>query len=212
MNKYKKCEILILFLIASLLLITPFLPSSSRPTYLYFIFNVLIIALGAEAGLLSVFSKPPPENITNNQHYSSSLSQSITKPVMVTTQDQESSVGNNKTRVIAVEKSASEKFASVKMVDDEDNKLKKCASMPSIFFIGDEDDPQNEVEEEVVVDDVDGGDGGDGDDLEVVDEKVLSGQELFTKAENFIGNFYLQLKMQREESWKKIHGLYQTAY
>ena len=31
---------------------------SLRPTYLYFIFNVLIIALGTEAALLTDFAKP----------------------------------------------------------------------------------------------------------------------------------------------------------
>ncbi|EYU33660.1 hypothetical protein MIMGU_mgv1a017512mg [Erythranthe guttata] len=62
--------------------------------------------------------------------------------------------------------------------------MKKSPSTPSIFFIG-EDIP---AEEEV--------DGGE----------LMSGQELFQKAENFIGDFYKQLKMQREESWKKLHG------
>ncbi|KAK9938631.1 hypothetical protein M0R45_015357 [Rubus argutus] len=87
--------------------------------------------------------------------------------------------------------------------------VKKCPSMPSLFFIG---GGENETETE-----------GGPDDYElevedyhqiVEDEEVadLSGQELLIKAETFIGNFYKQLKMQREESWKRIHGFYHKAF
>lgn len=69
--------------------------------------------------------------------------------------------------------------------------IKKSPSMPSIFFI-------DQPEDRGVHEDVD-----DGDDGEEVGEE--NGQELFHKAETFIGNFYKQLKMQREDSWKKLH-------
>ena len=58
MNKFKKSQVLVLLVLVLLLLITPFLPSSLRPTYLYFIINFLIMALFAEAGLISDFSRP----------------------------------------------------------------------------------------------------------------------------------------------------------
>lgn len=36
----------------------------------------------------------------------------------------------------------------------------------------------------------------------------LSSEELYTKSESFIGNFYRQLKMQREDSWNRLCGIY----
>ncbi|KAF8414130.1 hypothetical protein HHK36_002129 [Tetracentron sinense] len=182
-----KSQVAKLSLIAILLLITPLLSTSKRPPYVYFIINLLIIALGAEAGLLSSFSMPQddkkPANITP-------------KPVVVV----EVSEKRGSTSIIVpecngrkakvVEKSASEKFVAVVNV----HKVKKCPSMPSLFFIGSGEAEEEEVTEEY--------------------EEVggISGPELFTKAETFIGNFYKQLKIQREESWKRIHGFYQTAF
>lgn len=39
----------------------------------------------------------------------------------------------------------------------------------------------------------------------------LSSEELYTKAESFIGNFYRQLKMQREDSWNRLCGIYKRS-
>lgn len=189
---FKKSQILMLSLLASLLIITPLLSSSLRPTYLYFVFNILIIALGAEAGLLSSGPSKPPEDHKNAQ--GASTDDGATKAGA-------SPPNSEIKKVKAVEKSASEKISGAVKV----NKLKKCPSTPSLFFIGSgetetADDhrvlgvglyEEKEEEEEV---------GG------------LSGQELFTKAEMFIGNFYKQLKMQREDSWKRIDGFYQKAF
>ena len=83
-----------------------------------------------------------------------------------------------------VEKSASMKknvFVGVTKVE----KVKKCPSMASIFFIEDGEDDLEAKNEEVEVEDEIYG---------------VNGQELFAKAEAFIGNFYKQLKMQREKS------------
>lgn len=57
MQKLKiKCEKLKLVLpLAALLMITPLVWTSLRFKYLYLIVNILIVALGAEAGLLSFF-------------------------------------------------------------------------------------------------------------------------------------------------------------
>uniref|UniRef100_A0A5B7CCC4 Putative LIM and calponin domains-containing protein 1 n=1 Tax=Davidia involucrata TaxID=16924 RepID=A0A5B7CCC4_DAVIN len=178
MDKSKKSEILklCLIVIAALLIVTPLLPSSLRPTYLYLVFNLLIITLGAEAGLLNFFSKsaqdkkPPPEVVA------------VPKPVVASSHDKEqgSTKGSPEKPKINV--------GGVKV----HNKVKKCPSTPSLFFIGGGD--QTQAQE--LLQDV-----GD-----------LSGQHLYTKAETFIGNFYNQLKMQREESWKTIHGLYHKAF
>ncbi|OIW16362.1 hypothetical protein TanjilG_19078 [Lupinus angustifolius] len=183
MNKVKKSEVIVLFVLALLLVITPSLPSSLRPTYLYFIFNLLIIALGAEAGLLSALEdikqKPtmPSEVIISEKREGSNIT--------ITSGSDVSEHNEKKPKVV-------EKFVSAKIhvgvvkVD----KVNKCPSMPSIFFIG-----SGEADFEEVIDD----------DEEIVAEDEIvegvNGQELFTKAEAFIGNFYKQLKMQGEESW-----------
>ncbi|XVF70734.1 hypothetical protein PTKIN_Ptkin11bG0186400 [Pterospermum kingtungense] len=190
MNKFERSQILILSLVAALLFIAPLLSSSLRPIYLYFVLNLLIIALGAEAGLLSVFSRPA--------HVAA-------KPV--TTQEankddpKQVDPASSEMKAEVVEKSASEKvvIGTVIKVD----RVKKCPSTPSLFFIGSGETEaeavveEHEEEEEEEEEEVDGG---------------LSGPELFTKAESFIGNFYKQLKMQREESWKRIHGSYYKAF
>lgn len=203
MAKPKKSEILKLSFIATLLIISPLIPTSLRPTYLYFLFNLLIIALGAEAGLLSFFSKPsedkkpitiPPKPTAANTVRSSAPNE---VPPNSSIGNIDSECGEKRPKV--VEKCSSEKIVGV--ANKVSQKVKKCASTPSIFFIGG---------------------GGAGDEAEeVVDEdessdeekeEEVKGKELFTKAETFIGNFYKQLKMQREESWKRIHGFYQKAF
>lgn len=183
-----------LSLLASLLIITPFLSSPLRPTYLYFVINILIIALGAEAGLLSSAFSKPPEDHKNAQEDS--------------TADETARAGASPSnselkKVKAVEKSASEKISGAVKV----KKLKKCPSMPSIFFIG-SGEPEAADDHEVLGEEL-------YEEKEEEEEEVvggLSGQELFTKAEMFIGNFYKQLKMQREDSPRRIHGFYQKAF
>ncbi|MBA0733795.1 hypothetical protein Gogos_017773 [Gossypium gossypioides] len=193
MNKFKKSQILTLSIVAALLFIAPLLSSSLRPTYLYFILNLLIISLGAEAGLGSVFSRPSyaaARPVTTQEAKGSVESTDVAAPTASTEKK-----GNK-----VVEKSVSEKkiiVGSIKV-----DKVKKCPSTPSLFFIG-----SGETEAEAV----------NREELEMEEEEEgdvggLSGPELFTKAEIFIGNFYKQLKMQREESWKKIHGFYQKAF
>ncbi|KAK7316785.1 hypothetical protein RJT34_00502 [Clitoria ternatea] len=182
MNKYKKSQVLVLFVLVILLVITPSLPSSLRPTYLYFITNFLIIALCAEAGLLSVFTAPlddrkQPSSVTN-------------KSVMSPEASHEKKEASNTTCASAVsehvEKCASERGVCV--ITKVDN-VQKGPSVPSLFFIG-----SGEADGEVM-------------DEEVEAEEGVNGQELFAKAEAFIRNFYKQLKMQREESW-----IYQKAF
>lgn len=198
MDKFKKSQILKLFLIVILLSITPLLSTSLRPPYLYFILNLLIIALGAEAGLLSFIfkaaedKKNPPPNTT-------SVTQ---KPHFILTSEDPTNHNNEKSfttieeTVKVAEKSLSEKIVAAVEVH---KTLMKSPSKPSLFFIGGEE--INEAEEFSPEDD-----GEDRIQHEAIGDE-LSRQELFHKAETFIGNFYKQLKMQREDSWNKIHGL-----
>ncbi|KAK2377877.1 hypothetical protein QL285_078504 [Trifolium repens] len=194
MNKVDKSQVIVLSFLAFLLVITPFLPSFLRSSYLYLIFNILIIALGAQAGLLSAFSEPSEDK---KQHVSVSVTQKQTqKHAMLEQKEIEpcSIINNacsvseeqNEKKPKVVEKSAPKKkivFVGVSKLD----KVEKSPSMPSIFFIGDgEDDLEVNKDEEVEVEDEICG---------------VNGQELFAKAEAFIGNFYKQLKMQREECY-----------
>lgn len=200
-----------LSLLAVLLIIAPLLSSSLRPTYLYFITNILIIALGAEAGLISFFSKPLDAHQKHTKHPESAppdkrgalLSQPTTDEKVAP----ESANHESKADKVRVEKCLSEKINDVNGTDhhhvDQADKVKKYASIPSLFFIGGGDQTE-------------GGDSHDQVDQEDKDEEgvvgEINGQELFAKSETFIRNFYKQLKMQREESWKRIHGVYHKAF
>lgn len=184
-----------LSLLASLLIITPLLSSSLRPTYLYFVINILIIALGAEAGLLSSAFSKPPEDHKNAQEASTDDE---------ATRASASPPNSELKKVKAVEKSASEKISGAVKV----KKVKKCPSTPSLFFIG---SGETEAADDHQVHGEELYEGKEEEEEEEVDAG-LTGQELFTKAEMFIGNFYKQLKMQREDSWKRIHGFYQKAF
>ncbi|XP_048318787.1 uncharacterized protein LOC125418674 [Ziziphus jujuba] len=224
MNRpFKKSQILMLSLLAILLVIAPLLSSSLRPTYLYFIINFLIIALGAEAGLLSFFSKPYSDDKKNTSlahqkpavvthsvpdHKKGSAVNSNSKPICSSDVDREKVVPECDETTKAnkvVERSMSEKTTG--SVRSSAERVKKCPSTPSLFFIG-----GGEAEAEMDIN----GDNYYQEEVEVEEEEEevgeISGQELFAKAETFIGNFYKQLKMQREESWKRIHGFYQRAF
>lgn len=202
MDKSKKSQILNLSILAAILFITPLLSSSIRPTYLYFIINILIIALGVEAGLLSSSSKP-----SENKKPGSIVTSSQAMP------DKENPTTMTPDKVIdkeciekKVEKSLSEKIV-VGREQMMNKKVKKCPSMPSLFFIGGGGGETNEQEEFF-----------EDDDYEEEGEEVgdnIGGHEkdpLFNRAEMFIGNFYKQLKMQREDSWKRLQDIYHKAF
>lgn len=177
MEKFHMAQCAKIVLIALLLLITPLLSSSVRTPYLYFLFNLLLLVLGVESGILTAISRPPEDHRnTANKLVGNDNVGKVTP------------LGAEEESTVVVEKT---------IVADK-IRPKKCPSMPSLFFIG-------------------GFDGEDDADQNGVDEgeeedEVLSGQELFAKAETFIGNFYKQLKIQREDSWRRIHGFYHKAF
>ena len=199
-----KSQIVKLSLIAALLFITPLLSSSLRTTYLYFIINLLIIGLGAEAGLFSFFSKlPHHDRKFSVPHVSAKPLAEQAAPA-----DKEPSViSPHHTGVVpftgtpdrtekkqkAIEKSASEKICSgtAKL-----RIVRKSPSTPSIFFVG---GGEAEAEEEAAAAAAD------------IKDEEDQGEELFAQSETFIGDFYKQLKMQREKSRKRLHELYQKA-
>ncbi|KAL7143146.1 hypothetical protein ABFS83_08G171400 [Erythranthe nasuta] len=190
MEKLQKSEhlkLLKLMTIVYVLIVAPLLSTSIRFKYLYFIFNFLIILVGAESGLLSFFL----HSDAKNQDSVTLKEYSVTSTVNAATSYMSSADHDyyNKRPVVIIGRkcSPSEKILAGAAAAAE---MKKSPSTPSIFFIG-EDTPARENEEE---------------EEEEVDGDLMSGQELFQKAENFIGDFYKQLKMQREESWKKLHA------
>ncbi|WVY89219.1 hypothetical protein V8G54_034733 [Vigna mungo] len=186
MKTFNKFEVVMLFVLALLLGITPLLPSSLRPTFLYFIFNVLIIALGAEAGLLSVFSKPLEDT---KQHVSVTLPE-VYEPQEEKEEKEEafnitggsgasdhSEMKAKVVEVLAFDASDEKIVVGVSEVDE----VKNCSSMRNLLIIGGGENEQ--IDEEI---------------------ETANEQELFAKAEAFIGNFYKQLKMQKE--------IYQEAF
>ncbi|PIA50538.1 hypothetical protein AQUCO_01200007v1 [Aquilegia coerulea] len=173
MDKSQKSLIAKLLLIA-LLLISPLLSTSMRPYFLYFLLNLVIIALGAEAGILS-FLKPLEDNKVVVEGNSN-----VTIHKNIAQGNETKSKAN--VRVLV-------KRTSVGVVKKDE--VNRCNALPSLFFIG-----SGEVETET------------NEAWEVEEEGGLSAQELFNKAETFIGNFYQQVKLQRQESCKQIHGFY----
>lgn len=210
MDKFHKSQILKLFLMAILLSITPLLSTPLRPPYLYFVVNILIIALGVEAGLLSFIGKTAEDKKTSSNTVLSSedSSSAPNKEKSASTTSEAETTAKKKPK--AVEKSSSEKIVSSSTAAKVHKVVKKSPSMPSLFFIGGAESTIDQVEELIEEEEDFDDDGGGKQEAPLGDE--ISGQELFHKAETFIGNFYKQLKMQREDSWKKIHGFYQKAF
>ncbi|CAL9192089.1 unnamed protein product [Musa hybrid cultivar] len=149
MENHLKSQIAKIVLLLLVLLFIPLVPASIRPCYLFFLLNILILALGVEAGFLQMISEPHDEkNITT----------SVATPVTI--------------------------------ADMLDCAFHEGTLHPLKDSDGEDGDEEEEEEEE-----------------KCEDIGELSTQELFTKCEAFIGNFYKQLRTQREQSWRKIHDL-----
>ncbi|PKU74181.1 uncharacterized protein LOC110105884 [Dendrobium catenatum] len=195
MNKFQLVKATVLLL---LLLVIPFVSSSMRPSYLYFLLNILILSLGIEAGFHAAISNPRDEK-------KPAISSSLAVEVFLPTSDGGIETGGMK-EVAVMKKPAAMAEKIVASATIAVNKLKKCPSVPSLFFIGSyetvEEETKSEYEQEEEEEGVMEAELGD----------KLNAQELFSKAEMFITNFYKQLKMQREESWKRIHGFYHKAF
>ncbi|CAN6486105.1 unnamed protein product [Victoria cruziana] len=182
-SQFAKLVLIALFV----LLFTPFVSTWMKPPFLFLLLNLLILALGAESGIFTA-------TFNSKVHEAEKPITTTTTIVVSHKEKQDEKLINAKCRGEAIksaggdgakvaEKPAAEKIVKVVRV----RSVKKCPSTPSLFFIDDRDDRSKE--EEVVEEDAE---------KSAADE--LSAQELFTKAESFIGNFYKQLRMQREES------------
>jgi len=181
MNKFKKSQVLILFVLLLFLAFLPLLPSSLKSTYLYFISNFIIIVLGAEAGLFSLFYKPLEDKMQ------SSLLKKPIIPSEAYSEKKEAPISyvskhvEKRPRPVEMSASETERVVSFTKMDI----VKKSTSKSCVFFIGSGEDDEGIMN----------------DDIEVQDEiEGLNGQELYAKAEVFIRNFYKQLKLQKDES------------
>ncbi|KAJ6811173.1 uncharacterized protein M6B38_155545 [Iris pallida] len=202
-----KSQVAKTFLLLSFLVLTPFISAPLRSSYLYFLFNLLVILLALDAGLLASISKPH-DDIKKPPPSSSSSSSSTQKlnelDMTISTQEAVTMAVRRPLQKQRLLLQAEKPKKKVVAPPERVQMLKRCRSKPSIFFIGscDLDEEEDRQQQEAVQ----------------VEEKVaaaaaaaervgdlMSKQELFMKAETFIGNFYKQLKMQRqdqsEHSW-----------
>ncbi|KAJ8534430.1 hypothetical protein K7X08_016158 [Anisodus acutangulus] len=83
MEMIKISQVLKLLLIASLLIVTPLLSTSLRTTYLYFIVHLLIISLGAEAGLISSSKSPNDKKLPSTNIIIPTKQHNMTTPMIV---------------------------------------------------------------------------------------------------------------------------------
>lgn len=199
-----------------LFLLAPLVPSSLRQPCLYLLFNALVITLVVEAGFLDAISgprddkKPPTRTVSPKQQ---GKQPSVNPAAVSNARLVRSTAGpltNTPTTTCWTNKLLADDMAAKQgagvaldmastMVKKK--KIKKCPSRPSIFFIASVEDDWEDANVTVHEEDEGHGKKGEAGDL-------MSKQELFTNAEAFIGNFYNQLKMQREESWKRLQDLY----
>ncbi|KAL8172502.1 hypothetical protein V2J09_024306 [Rumex salicifolius] len=145
-------------------------PKFPASAHLYIVINILILTVGVESGLLSVFPKPPNEE-----------KKSVAKIAEPKKRVDSATNFSTTNKTVTLKQSNMEKISTVAITDAK--KAKMCSG-PSIFFISNGDI----AGEEVLKDEEFGG------------EVCAFEQELSTKADDFIKNFYKQLKMQREES------------
>uniref|UniRef100_A0ACD5Z328 Uncharacterized protein n=1 Tax=Avena sativa TaxID=4498 RepID=A0ACD5Z328_AVESA len=220
-----------------LFLLVPFLPPSMRALYLYLLFNVLVLALAVQAGFLSVedlrdenkssSSSSMPRTSSPNLQSKRVTEAAAASTVMTTNADHHLVSGGASTFAspLPVKQEPLIQLREVKLLAIKDmvgvgrklkEKIKRCPSRASIFFVGSVDP----IDDGEVVDATSSSTVQEGHEAEKGQRKwkvddasfsygdLMSKKELFAKADEFIGNFYKQLKMQREESWNKLHDLY----
>ncbi|KAJ8492981.1 hypothetical protein OPV22_014702 [Ensete ventricosum] len=125
MDKLPKSQVAKMVLFLFLLIIIPFVSTSLRSYYLYFLLNTLIIALGIEAGLLNMISVPRYEKIN-------AAATAIASAIDVAE---------------AVHDAQEPAAETVSRVATRVQKLKRCSSRPNLFFIGN-DEVDGRVEQE----------------------------------------------------------------
>ncbi|XP_020529337.1 uncharacterized protein LOC18444306, partial [Amborella trichopoda] len=166
MEKFQKTQLARLVAIASLFLVTPLIRPWMRPTYLYFLLNLLILSLGLESGALASLAKPNNEKKpTMLNNFSSNGNGGNIAATLVRESDSGGGGGEKLTAIVR------ERNAFVGGGDKVTTFVRKRNA-----FVGGGDKVTTFVKER-------NGGGGGGD-------KDVSSQELFAKVENFIGNFY----------------------
>ncbi|CAN0900973.1 hypothetical protein LINGRAHAP2_LOCUS21140 [Linum grandiflorum] len=206
--KNRTCLIMMVAIMATLLFVAPQVSTALRPKYLYFIFNILIVALVAEAGLLP-FLSTPFAHFSEEDHIISTATIASNSNVSIAADDG----GYSKSMVDKFSpKKIKKSLVVVKVLVEKIVEICPIVVLPipTLFFIGDnatttvEDSSNGDLhhDEEHKANKLQR-------DQQLQEEEAVeerrSGLELFTQAEIFIGNFYKQLKMQRDSVSKAEH-------
>ncbi|CAM0951920.1 unnamed protein product [Alopecurus aequalis] len=191
-------SLLLLFLLA------PLVPSFLRVPYFYFLFNVIVLGLGIQAGFLggggamTASSTPRADEIRHRSScdqavapisYAASPFQGATS-VQPNFVDQTALAENHAVSIFGTSSIIELKTKTKTVVL---TLMKKCPSTASLFFlsalnggqVGGEGQLYEEENEDCNKVDVDG-------------DVIMSRQELFANTERFIGRFHKQLRMQRQ--------------
>ncbi|KAI4970339.1 hypothetical protein ZWY2020_001253 [Hordeum vulgare] len=194
-----------------LFLLVPMVPPSLRAPYLYLLFNALVVGLGVQAGIISVSSR---SNLTSHPAAVADAAAAVTPNHdhhLVTSQPPMTMAAPLPGRLREVNLLADR--GAVKNMVGVAKKLKetirKVPSRASIFFIGSVDprDAGEIVDATSTLQDDQAEEGRKRWKIDGSSGDLMSKQELYAKADAFIGNFYKQLKMQREQSWNKLQDL-----
>ena len=197
-------SLLLLFLLA------PLVPSFLRVPYFYFLFNVIVLGLGIQAGLLGgggAMTASSAPRADDEFRYRTSCDEPVS-PISIGAspfQRARSVQPNFVDQKAVAHDHVVSAFGASNIIDlnniiDLKTKtkevvltlMKKCPSTASIFFlsalnggqVGGEEQVYEEENDDCMVD-VDG-------------DVTMSRQELFANTERFIGNFRKQLRMQRQ--------------
>eukprot|EP01018_Ginkgo_biloba_P002756 Gb_23505 [translate_table: standard] len=160
-----------------------------RPPYLYVVLNVVIVTLGVKSGVLSS---------SNNENSIASIKlYSYQSTPISNTGSIRNAPENDNLKLLGLPSDESEGDGLMEMQPISE-KCEENEPFSSHLIAMD----HAEADEMHLLMDV------PEEDEDEEEEETLSAEELFEKSEVFIGNFYRDLKLQRQDSLKRIHGLY----
>lgn len=210
------------------------------PSCIYLLLNVLILALGLQSGVLTArpstdFIKPDADADVDHSHEfikipTSSIGCGNVSKSMTSTSDCKANECSDPMKDMKIHTTsivvAGEESSKTKEVDPVPSgglyrKKSRCrllrrstTGLSNLSRESTQLTPRVEVKREMVLFEICA---EQGDEVAEEEHKVrrreggLSSEELYAKAESFIGNFYTELKMQRENSWKRLCNMYRQS-